>query len=265
MTRRRSPGADAPQGDVVAPVPAPVEPVRSAPRGAKPSARATAPWAAAWQVWGCYRDALLDGERWPMRSRLEIFRRGLEPERAIRGVPNVVAVMMNPGGSRPLSEPDPRGWCLAWPDRTQHQLMRLADRLAVHGVRWDHLRVLNLSDLRTPRSAELMAWLDRLSTDRHSLFSEARASECRDALGPATVPVLAAWGLGARLRPWARQALQTLDGRTVLGLTVDGVGYRHPLPKRFDLQQAWLTAAEHLLVTALRPTGRAAGPRRPGV
>jgi hypothetical protein len=214
-------------------------------------------------VWGCYQEVPLEGERWPMRSRLEIFRHGLEPEHAIRGVPDVVAVMMNPGGSRPLCEPDPRGWCVAWPDRTQHQLMRLADRLAVHGVRWDHLRVLNLSDLRTPRSAELMAWLDRLSTDRHSLFSEVRSSERQDALGPATVPVLAAWGLGARLRPWARRALTVLEGRTVLGLTVDRVGYRHPLPQRFDLQQAWLTAAEREVRAALRLGGHAAGSDEP--
>lgn len=239
-----------------------MEPARSAGCGAAPAPRAAAPWEAAWQVWGCYREAVLDGERWPMRSRLEIFRHGVEPERAIQGVPDVVAVMMNPGGSRPLSEPDSRGWCVARPDRTQHQLMRLADRLAVHDVRWDHLRVLNLSDLRTPRSAELMAWLDRLSTHRHSLFSEARAAERREALGPVTVPVLAAWGLGARLQPWARQALQRLEGRVVLGLTSDGVGYRHPLPQRFDLQQAWLAAAEHLIVTALRPAGHAAGPER---
>jgi hypothetical protein len=172
--------------------------------------------------------------------------------------------MMNPGGSRPLAAPDARGWCAAMPDRTQHQLMRLADRVTVHGLRWDHLRVVNLSDLRTPKSAELMAWLDRLSTDRHSLFSRSRAAERDEALGPVTVPVLAAWGLSVRLEPWARRALEVLQGRVVLGLTDDGVRFRHPLPQRFDLQQAWLEAMERVAVDRLgRPVRavRSAAPR----
>jgi hypothetical protein len=206
----------------------------------------------AWQVWGCYRDAVLDGHSLALRSRLEIFRPPIEPEDAIAGVPDVVAVMMNPGGSRPLSEPDRRGWCVALPDRTQHQLMRLADRLEPHGLAWRHVRVVNLSDIRTPRSVELFEWLGRLSDDRHSLFSAARRRECRIALGPESVPVLAAWGLGARLRPRAQTALEALRGRTVLGLTDDETLYRHPLPQRFDLQQAWLEAVVVRVVQALR-------------
>jgi hypothetical protein len=54
-----------------------------------------------------------------------------------------------------------------------------------------------------------------------------------------------------------------LEGRTVLGLTVDRVGYRHPLPQRFDLQQAWLTAAEREVRAALRLGGHAAGSDEP--
>lgn len=213
----------------------------------------------AWQVWGCYRDEVLDGEPLALRSRLEIFRAVVQPESAIAGVPDVVAVMMNPGGSRPLAAPDARGWCVAMPDRTQHQLMRLAERLAAHGIRWQHVRVVNLSDIRTPRSAVLFDWLGRLSDDRHSLFAASRRAECRAALGPEAVPVIAAWGLGTRLRPWAETALRALHGRTVLGLTDDGTRYRHPLPQRFDLQQAWLTAMVAHVAGSLVPRG---GPAR---
>ncbi len=193
-------------------------------------------------VAGRYYEAELDGRRWALRSRLEIVDRELDPAAARDRAPDLVAIMMNPGGSRPLADPDPEGWAPALPDRTQYQLMRLALRARAAGWKLRHVRVINLSDLRTPKSAELFATLAALADDRHSVFAPARGGELAHALGPPDVPVLRAWGLARELEPWARLALTATRRRRVLGLTDKEPFYRHPLPQRADLQQAWLDA-----------------------
>ena len=76
--------------------------------------------------------------------------------------PDAVFVMMNPGSSRPLVEVNnpihakaihklPISLVPTRPDTTQYQVMRL-----MHFRCWRHVRVLNLSDLRNPKSAEFI-------------------------------------------------------------------------------------------------------------
>jgi hypothetical protein len=120
--------------------------------------------------------------------------------------------------------------------------MKLALHAQQAGWALRHIRVINLSDLRTPKSADLFALLATLAGDRHSIFSPRRADELAHALGPAPVPVLRAWGMAKALQPLARAAVLATGTRRVLGLTDDGLCYRHPLPQRADLQQAWLEA-----------------------
>ena len=193
-------------------------------------------------VHGRYYDAVLDGRPLALRSRLEIVGHGLDPVARRDAPADLVAVMMNPGGSRPLAELDAEGWAPALPDRTQYQLMKLALHAQQAGWPLRHIRVINLSDLRTPKSADLFVLLETLADDRHSIFSPHRADELARALGPAQVPVLRAWGMAKLLAPWAARAVQATSTRRVLGLTDDGLCYRHPLPQRADLQQAWLEA-----------------------
>ena len=100
--------------------------------------------------------------------------------------------------------------------------------------------LINLSDLRTPKSAELFDALDGLDDDRHSIFSPSRAAELRRALGSGRAPLLRAWGKAKQLSPLVGLALATLKNGPQLGLTDDGIHYRHPLPQRFDLQTRWL-------------------------
>ncbi|MCI1190870.1 hypothetical protein MOJ79_03330 [Calidifontimicrobium sp. SYSU G02091] len=197
---------------------------------------------ARFDVHGRYYDAELDGRRFALRSHLEIVERGLDPVAARVRPADLVAVMMNPGSSRPLADLDADGWAPALPDRTQYQLMRLALRAQAQGWSLRHIRVINLSDLRTPKSAELFAALATLADDRHSIFSPARAGELARALGPAQVPVLRAWGLARELAPLASKAIAATSSRRVLGLTDQEPFYRHPLPQRADLQRAWLDA-----------------------
>lgn len=213
-------------------------------------------------VWGRFTDTVLDGEPVALRSHLELADPALDAASLRTRPADLVAVMMNPGGSRPLDTPDADGWAPAVPDRTQYQLMRLAlasQALAAAGAALRpvrHIRVLNLSDLRTPKSAELFERLARLRDDRHSLFSPARADELAASLGPPTVPVLRAWGLGAALRPWAERAIVATAAHKKSGLTVDGTLYRHPLPQRADLQRVWLVQVWPGLADALVTRGR---------
>ena len=193
-------------------------------------------------VYGRYYSANFAGRQFELRSHLEIFERDVDWPQAASSDADLVAVMMNPGGSRPLAPPDPEGWAPAVPDRTQYQLMKLVLKAQAAGVRIRHLRVINLSDLRTPKSAELFATLPTLRDDRHSMFSVQRCEELRRALGGRRVPILRAWGLAAPLKELATKAIDRTASREVLGLTDNGLLYRHPLPQRADLQLAWLLA-----------------------
>ncbi|MFM9880315.1 MAG: hypothetical protein ACKVOO_07905 [Burkholderiaceae bacterium] len=179
------------------------------------------------------------GLRHALRSHLEIVDHTLPWPAVRQQAADWVVVMMNPGASRPLQAPDAQGWAPALPDRTQYQLMKLALRCSPQRA-IGHIRVINLSDLRTPQSARLFELLALLPDDRHSIFSAARAGELARALGAPQVPVLCAWGMAKPLAPLANAALAALGGRTLWGLHCGGMQYRHPLPQRSDLQQHWL-------------------------
>lgn len=191
-------------------------------------------------VHGRFYERQFEGKNYVLRSHLEIFDRSLSWSTVRERSADLVAVMMNPGASRPLADLDPQGWAPAVPDRTQYQLMKLALSTSASEAPIRHVRVINLSDLRTPKSAELFKTLAVLNSDWHSLFDSARRAELRCALGDSATPVLLAWGLSPHLKPLARTALDTLKQRTLLGLTENGWSYRHPLPQRADLQSAWL-------------------------
>lgn len=191
-------------------------------------------------VHGRFYEADLGGQRWALRSHLEIFDPSLTWPDVARADADLVAVMMNPGASRPLAPPDAGGWAPAVPDRTQYQLMKLALGASASGWPIRHIRVINLSDLRTPKSTVLFEAIDGLADDRHSMFSPSRTAELRQALGSGRAPVLRAWGMAKQLRPLVALALPTLKNEVKLGLTDDGVAFRHPLPQRADLQARWL-------------------------
>jgi hypothetical protein len=191
-------------------------------------------------IYGRFYRAMFDGKSFELRSHLEIVEKGVAWPQAADADADLVAVMMNPGGSRPTATLDAHGWAPAVPDRTQYQLMKLAMHAQSHGKPVRHIRVINLSDLRTPKSAALFATMEVLTDDQHSLFSAGRLTELQRALGAPHVPVLRAWGLATQLKDLATLGIARTASRTVLGLTDDGLKYRHPLPQRADLQRAWL-------------------------
>lgn len=191
-------------------------------------------------VCGRFYRASFGPRTFELRSHLEIFATGAALPQVANADADLVAVMMNPGASRPTEAPDANGWARAIPDRTQYQLMKLALHAQSRGIPIRHVRVLNLSDLRTPRSAELFAIMATLQDDTHSLFSAPRRVELLRALGSPSVPVLRAWGLATQLKPLAATCVALTSPRRVLGLTDNGLQYRHPLPQRADLQTGWL-------------------------
>lgn len=95
------------------------------------------------------------------RSVLEIVETDHAPQKTAAlysRKPNAVFIMMNPGSSRPLAEVNNRIHAKAIhelpislvptkPDTTQYQVMRV-----MHYCEWRHDRVLNLSDMRCPKS-----------------------------------------------------------------------------------------------------------------
>ena len=168
--------------------------------------------------------------------------------------PDLIVIMMNPGASKPLVSQGPVrrvGQTESWrphprvktrPDTTQYQIMRV---MAEKG--FQHARVLNLSDLREPKSPRLIATIERLRTipggSRHTLFCDERTQERAQLMGPCgAVPVLAGWGRDKKLLPLARQCMDTLAGWHILGEPVgaEGALYAHPSPLLQSRKDHWL-------------------------
>ncbi|MBF0424193.1 MAG: DUF1643 domain-containing protein [Magnetococcales bacterium] len=210
-------------------------------------------------VYGHFYDLSWQRSLFRCRSLLELVARDRLPERRedlLQCRPDLLVVMMNPGSSRPLvagyvppliadrvpSLADYR-FVATRPDTTQYQIMRV---LAARG--WGHARVLNLSDLREPKSPLLfqkMAAMVQgdLPAASHSIFFPQRRRELLSLIGPsATIPVIAGWGRHPILLPLAEQALDALRGRRLIGVPAAGERrlYAHPSPMLQRQKEAWL-------------------------
>lgn len=168
--------------------------------------------------------------------------------------PDAAFIMMNPGSSRPLVEVNNRiragaihklkvSLVHTKPDTTQYQVMRV-----MRHCRWRHVRVLNLSDLRCPKSGEFFKQFSRLeeafSFDAHSVFSDRRTDELASKLlRYAETPVVLAWGLSSDLDPLIERCLSRLPKKMkTIGLAKEGTPnrYLHPLPSLQRQKVAWL-------------------------
>lgn len=148
------------------------------------------------------------------RSVLELLSHQQAAKRtdAQRGLPDAVVVMMNPGSSRPLREGDwvgdlpspyPKRLVAARPDTTQYQIMRTM----VH-MGWEHVRVVNLSDLHESKSRAFVRDYPELKGAVHSIFmAERRAELACELQRRSEAPLILAWGVHARLAPLVDMAL----------------------------------------------------------
>jgi hypothetical protein len=181
------------------------------------------------------------------RSVLEIVNENYSIENfdSISGkLPDAVFIMMNPGSSRPLNG---EGNIVSYenvgllkvslvptkPDITQYQLMRV-----MRYFKWKHVRVLNLSDLRDPKSGKFVERYMELENDtgfvEHSIFSDARENELQSKLKRAdSAPVVCAWGVSPDLEPLIERCINKISNMTdVKGVLKEGTvdKYFHPLP-----------------------------------
>lgn len=205
-----------------------------------------------------YSVNLISGEKIDCRSVLEIVTKQEKLsniDRLLEASPDAIFIMMNPGSSRPLEEvnnvisEDSIDQLIVSlvptkPDTTQYQVMRV-----MHYCGWKHVRVLNISDMRDPKS---WSFVDRYSDienrtgfSAHSLFSDNRAVEFRRKLNrKLEAPVVCAWGVNPDLDPLIERCLNVVVGTAGLtGLKKPGTEnkYFHPLPTRQKDKEQWVT------------------------
>jgi hypothetical protein len=204
---------------------------------------------------GLFYDWRDDRSDFAKRAVLEIMEAGQPDSRAARK-PDAVIVMMNPGSSAPLpghEGPGIEGRLVPTkPDSVQRQVMRLMAR-----VDWQHVRVVNLSDIRAARSADLHALIDA-GADANGLGALfADASHVRpDATVDAPI-VICAWGMDRRLAPWAKQAHQWLESSRakLAGMAAPAAkfpAYRYPKPVgNWSMAVEWLEVVERQVRSAM--------------
>ena len=189
------------------------------------------------------------------RSVLEIVESDQSPRKMddlSHRKPDAVFIMMNPGSSRPLVEVNNRIHAKAIhelpislvptkPDTTQYQVMRL-----MHYCEWRHVRVLNLSDLRCPKSGvffkQFKGLEEKFSFDAHSVFSDRRTDELTSKLIDG-IPVIRAWGVSPHLDPLIDRCISKLTrANSVMGLVKEGTTnkFLHPLPSLQSQQVLWV-------------------------
>lgn len=169
--------------------------------------------------------------------------------------PDAIFIMMNPGSSQPLVDVNnqihaasihqlPISLVPTKPDTTQYQVMRLMQH-----CQWQHVRVLNLSDLRCTQSPLFFKQFQALeaesSFDSHSVFSDRRTAELKTKLtDDKTLPVILAWGVSEKLDPLIQRCnSRLLRHKTIKGLLKDGTTdkYLHPLPTLQSQKIAWFS------------------------
>lgn len=206
-----------------------------------------------------YEWVAMGGERANCRSVLEIVDPSI-PQENPSGIslmePDAVVVMMNPGSSHPkdiyhidgeIEYPQNSGsmrkeLVLTQPDNTQYQVMRVA---VAQG--WKHIRVLNLSDLRDPKSGSFLQKVDALAEimggHTHSLFCRERTAECAHSLKrKGNTPVMLGWGQVPGLVPLAEQCMKRIDGEPVCTVPSDvhPLLNSHPSPMLQSKKLQWL-------------------------
>ena len=176
---------------------------------------------------------------------------------ATRNLPDAVVIMMNPGSSRPIEDgdtdslltmPPPGGFqkplVLTQPDNTQYQIMRI-----MVSKNWNHVRVLNISDLRDPKSPSFIARTQKLAAlpggATHSMFCEERTAERKAMLRRKSgAPFILGWGQDAGLIPLAKQCLSRIKGEKIITVPAgnDPVLTAHPSPMLQSKKEEWLDA-----------------------
>lgn len=175
-------------------------------------------------------------------------------------LPDAIAIMMNPGSSEPIAGDEiidmdtftiesisgilNNQMVNTFPDPTQSQLMNLMFLL-----KWQHVRILNLSDIRDQSSKSFLKKLTKLRRREkfeHSVFCRERREELELYLQrKPTAPIILGWGKEERLNVLANMAMSYLCENQIepIGMS-SGEGsvlYRHPyIPNNPKKNADWL-------------------------
>jgi hypothetical protein len=168
------------------------------------------------------------------RKFLNIVRKDSEIKK-----PDLMVIMMNPGSSGPLGVKENNNTeTEAIPDNTQDQIMRV-----MRNCNFDFARILNLSDLREPKSSVFYNKIEELKKNKiaHSIFDNKRSSDY-EKLFVNNIPVIFAWGVNEKLRELATLAINRIGETKPLGLKKNGFdfAYYHPLPQNYSKQKEWV-------------------------
>jgi hypothetical protein len=173
----------------------------------------------------------------------------------VQSLPDAVVIMMNPGSSRPIEDGDTdrlltmplpidfkKPLVLTQPDNTQYQIMRIAVSKG-----WKHVRILNISDIRDPKSPSFIARTKALDGipggGAHSLFSKVRKNEREQMLRRKPgAPFILGWGQDAGLIPLAEQCLSCIEGEKVVTIPSESnpILTAHPSPMMQAKKEEWI-------------------------
>lgn len=208
------------------------------------------------KVVGQYYELRLSGRYFPCRRVADIYDfQTLTAAELEQHQPQGLVIMMNPGSSSPeeetvkpqkfgirkfLAEQPDIEWVSIRPDNTQYQMMRLMKQQG-----WEHLRIINLSDLREGNSGnfandfKLAASLN--AQHPHSYLHPKRQAELLS-LAQNAQAVIAAWGTNP---VQAEQAQACIDLMSENGIELHGSPlqypwYRFASPYRKDQKLSWL-------------------------
>ena len=207
-------------------------------------------------VFGHFYDRKFSDQTIPCREILEIISINNVPydhQELPQAQPELVAIMMNPGSSKPASKryvpnvigspsdiTKKRHIIEAKPDNAQYQIMRF---MLING--WAHARILNLSDLRQAKSAVFMNTWPELP-ESHSIFSKSRRKSLNELIGEPE-QILLAWSQEESLLPLAKMASSAVRSFNTIGLSRGENLYAYPSPMLQKHKEAWLTSISALM------------------
>ncbi|ELA7328519.1 hypothetical protein Q9X94_004711 [Vibrio alginolyticus] len=200
-------------------------------------------------VYGHFYDLKIKNEIFKCRSVLEVVSKSVVEISSSK--PCAVAVMMNPGSSKPLNaDYVPKAYSIdqiissSWekeivptrPDNAQYQIMRL---MLLN--KWKHVRVLNLSDLRNGNSGDFSIEFQKAealdNSNPHSLTHKHRKRELEQYCSESKT-VIVAWGSTAVLRESAETFLKQVPN--VRGVPLENPWFRYPSPYNKQQKLDWL-------------------------
>lgn len=223
-----------------------------------------------------------DGEYIPCRNVLDIIADKQQGKlnsdfgipRLYERIPDVYFCMMNPGSSEPqptkvenyngppeyvMDEDLPQKilqtpMVSAKPDTTQYMVMNVMEYTNLK-----HVRVINLSDIREPKSKEFVKKINSFylmhKNHVHSLFDPLRQKELQIAFGSELkIPVVAAWGKNKKYLDLIHLCKKGIVGTDCHGLFDDKrkLLAKHPLPPDWNKQMEWLVDMVDMLKSKLK-------------